>query len=42
MTRKVVVVALDGATFDLVDPWAAQGRLPTLQRLMEGGTSAPL
>ena len=42
MTRKVVVVALDGATFDLVGPWAAQGRLPALQRLMVGGTSAPL
>lgn len=42
MTRKVVVVALDGATFDVLDPWIAQGQLPTLKRLIEGGTSARL
>ncbi len=33
--RKVFVIGLDGATFDLVRPWVAQGKLPTLARLME-------
>ncbi|MCI0398668.1 MAG: DUF2304 family protein [Chloroflexi bacterium] len=39
---KVVVVGLDGATFDLITPWAAEGRLPTLARLMRQGAHGPL
>jgi predicted AlkP superfamily phosphohydrolase/phosphomutase len=39
---KVFVVGLDGATFDLILPWAAQGVLPTLDRLIAGGAWAPL
>ena len=35
---KVLVVGLDGATFDLIRPWAAAGKLPTLARLMDEGT----
>jgi predicted AlkP superfamily phosphohydrolase/phosphomutase len=35
---KVLVVGLDGATFDLIRPWAAEGKLPTLARLMSEGT----
>jgi len=35
--RKVMVVGLDGATFDLIRPWAREGKLPTFERLMEGG-----
>jgi predicted AlkP superfamily phosphohydrolase/phosphomutase len=31
------VVALDGATFDLIEPWAAKGLLPHLARLMQLG-----
>jgi predicted AlkP superfamily phosphohydrolase/phosphomutase len=31
------VIGLDGATLDLVRPWVAQGRLPTIARLMERG-----
>lgn len=34
---RVVVIALDGATFDLIEPWAAAGHLPTLQKLMAQG-----
>lgn len=34
---KVLVVGLDGATFDLIEPWAEQGYLPTLSKLMQGG-----
>ena len=34
---KVLVIGLDGATFDLIKPWAAAGKLPNLARiLMEG------
>ncbi len=39
---RVVVVGLDGATFDLIRPWADQGHLPTLARLLRNGASAPL
>lgn len=35
--RQVIVIGLDGATFDLIKPWTDQGKLPTLARLMEVG-----
>ncbi|HSN76953.1 MAG TPA: alkaline phosphatase family protein [Anaerolineae bacterium] len=38
----LLVVGLDGATLDLVQPWAAAGHLPTLSRLMAAGTAGPL
>jgi predicted AlkP superfamily phosphohydrolase/phosphomutase len=34
-TNRVIVIGMDGATFDLIRPWAAQGHLPTLKRLLE-------
>lgn len=34
---KVVVIGLDGGTFDLVKPWAEAGYLPTFQGLMAEG-----
>jgi predicted AlkP superfamily phosphohydrolase/phosphomutase len=40
--RKVLVVGLDGATLDLIEPWAAKGMLPTLKRLMDKGASGRL
>lgn len=36
--KRVLVIGLDGATWTLVKPWAAQGALPNLARLMEEGT----
>lgn len=36
--NRVLIIGLDGATFDLIRPWAEEGRLPTLQRLMEEGS----
>lgn len=39
---RVMIIALDGATFDLLDPWMQAGKLPTLQRLMQNGTRAQL
>lgn len=35
---RVLVIGLDGATLDLVEPWAEEGRLPTLARLMREGS----
>ncbi len=42
MMRKVLVIGLDGATFDLLAPWIEMGRLPTLARLIEEGVSGTL
>jgi len=41
-TRKLLVIALDGATWDLLDGWLKEGKLPNLQRLINGGVSAAL
>jgi predicted AlkP superfamily phosphohydrolase/phosphomutase len=40
--NKLLIFGLDGATFDLIRPWAAQGHLPNLKRLIEGGVSGDL
>jgi predicted AlkP superfamily phosphohydrolase/phosphomutase len=40
--RPLLVLALDGATFDVIRPLAEAGRLPNLARWIEEGTSAPL
>ncbi len=40
--RKIMIIGLDGATFDLIDPWGQAGLLPTLGRLLASGVSAPL
>jgi predicted AlkP superfamily phosphohydrolase/phosphomutase len=34
---KVFVIGVDGATFDLIDPWVAEGRLPNFARLLREG-----
>ncbi len=33
----LLILGLDGATLDLVEPWIAEGRLPHLARLQRGG-----
>lgn len=35
---KVFVIGLDGATFDLIQPWVEEGYLPTFRQIMEQGT----
>ncbi len=41
-TDRVFVVGLDGASFDLIEPWVTEGKLPTLARLMAEGTHGVL
>ena len=40
--RKAAVFGLDGITFDLLQPWLDEGRLPNLARLLAEGASGPL
>ncbi|MBK6317079.1 MAG: alkaline phosphatase family protein [Blastocatellia bacterium] len=44
MTKKpkVLIIGVDGATFDLIDPWVAEGRLPNIARMLERGAHGPL
>ena len=41
-TSRVLMIGLDAATFDLIEPWAAQGYLPNLARLMKDGAHGRL
>ncbi|MFC1727641.1 alkaline phosphatase family protein [Patescibacteria group bacterium] len=36
--NKVLVIGLDGATFDLIKPWVKNGKLPVFKKLMESGS----
>jgi predicted AlkP superfamily phosphohydrolase/phosphomutase len=38
----VLIIGIDGATFDLVDTWVAEGRLPNLGRMLREGARGPL
>ena len=40
--NKVLVIGLDGATFDLIDPWVEQGKLPVLAKCLKEGTRSEL
>jgi predicted AlkP superfamily phosphohydrolase/phosphomutase len=39
---KIVIIGLDSATWDLIRPWAAEGLLPNLSKLIENGVSGEL
>lgn len=39
---KICVIGLDGATFDLIEPWIQEGFLPNLRKLITTGTSGKL
>jgi len=39
---SILVVGLDGATFDLMLPWIAEGCLPNLERLLDQGAHSRL
>jgi len=40
--KRVLVVGLDGATWDVARPLMERGELPTLRQLVEAGSSGPL
>ncbi len=40
--HPLLIIGLDGATWDLLDPFAARGWLPNLARLMSGGLRTEL
>lgn len=40
--NRVLVFGVDGATLNLVRPWAAEGKLPVLKNLMDEGISGAL
>lgn len=42
MANKVVIVGLDGAGFQTLQPWMDAGHLPTLREMMKRGTSGSL
>jgi predicted AlkP superfamily phosphohydrolase/phosphomutase len=42
MSRRVLVLALDGATFDLIGPWLDDGSMPNLARLRAEGACGKL
>jgi len=35
--KELLIFGLDGATFDLLDPWFQEGKLPFLEKLINGG-----
>ena len=42
MMTRVVIVGLDGATLDLMDPWMNQGKLPSFERIRDHGAYGKL
>jgi predicted AlkP superfamily phosphohydrolase/phosphomutase len=40
--EKILVIGLDAATFDIIDPLVKKGRLPNIQRFMEQGVRTDL
>lgn len=42
MTTRTLVIGLDGATFDLINPWIEQKKLPVLAKLMQTGVHTTL
>ena len=39
---RLLVIAVQEATLDLIRPWAEDGTLPTLKRMMDNGSSGPI
>ena len=37
-SKRVLIIGLDGATWDLIKPWANEGKLPTFKKLMDEGS----
>jgi predicted AlkP superfamily phosphohydrolase/phosphomutase len=41
-SKHVLLIGLDGGTFDLIDPWLLEGHLPNIQSLLNRGARATL
>lgn len=39
---KTALIGLDGATFDVIEPWIEEGYLPNMKKLIDGGISGRL
>lgn len=39
---KIIVIGLDGASFELIDPWISDGRLPNIARIKQDGVWADM
>jgi predicted AlkP superfamily phosphohydrolase/phosphomutase len=39
---KILIIGIDGATFELIRPWVDKGELPAIAKLLRGGVSADL
>jgi len=39
---RILVIGLDGATFEVIEPLISEGKLPTIERLLREGTRAVL
>ena len=42
MANKVLLIGLDGASFDLLMPWIREGKLPVFKKLLDNGISGEL
>jgi len=42
MERKILIVGLDGATFDVINPLVKEGIMPNIASLIEQGASGPM
>ena len=42
MSKKVLFIGLDGATFDVLDPLIDRGLMPRLKQFIDGGVRGPL
>jgi predicted AlkP superfamily phosphohydrolase/phosphomutase len=39
---RTLIIGLDGATFDLLEPWTRAGYLPSIAKLIDHGIHGPL
>ena len=38
---KILVIGIDAAGLDLIEPWVVEGHLPNIARLLQAGVYAP-
>jgi len=40
--QRIFIIGWDGATWDLIKPWVAEGKLPNIAKIMKQGVHGPL